>query len=51
MNDRRLYLSTIVSSPCKRGTSEMIDGEIYGEINVQDIKVTEGSREATDQSF
>jgi len=42
MNDRRLYLPMIVSSLCKSEMSEMsemIDGEIYDEINVQDIKV------------
>lgn len=43
MNDRRLYLSMIVSSLRKSEMSEMsemIDDEIYDEINVQDIKVT-----------
>jgi len=48
MNDRHLYLSMIVSSPRK---NKMIDDEIYGEINVQDIKVAEGSRETIDRSF
>jgi len=37
-----------MSSSCKEEMSEMIDGEIYDEINVQNIKVTESSREAID---